>query len=53
MVAVAECSFMKLIRVPGKPGAALGGEAVFLEAAVGFAEESVLDEPGGERQLIF
>ncbi len=34
---------MGLMRVPGEPGAALGGEAVFLEAAVGFAGAVVFD----------
>ena len=32
----------------GEPGAALGGEAVLLDAAVGFAGEGALDEAGGE-----
>ena len=48
LVAVATWSFMGLMRVPGEPGAALGGEAVFLEAAVGFAGEGALDEAGSE-----
>lgn len=35
---------MKSMRVPGEPGAALVGEAVFLESAVGFVREGALDE---------
>jgi hypothetical protein len=41
-------SDMVLMRVPGEPGAAVGGEAVFLEAAVGFAGEGALDEAESE-----
>ena len=51
MVALCECSFMGLMRVPGEPGAALGREAVFLEAAVGFAGEGALDEARSESGL--
>ena len=36
-----------------KQGAAFGGEAVFLQAAVGFFRDGALDEGGGEGGGVF
>ena len=51
MVVLEAVFIMRLLWVSREQSTALGGEAVFLEAAVGFAGEGAFDEAGGKGGL--